>query len=155
MQISRSAPHTELGESWHAHQSEAPEILGNGSESTASHPHPPSPAMLTPWLTPGSRQGSTGGFCFISTAPLPANTTLLLGGVSCTCRRTPLCRWLLGFAPPSSACRTEREEKAASLGAHRRGAARSDTLCQPCPNRASGCFSLEIALGFCLLLDSL
>ena len=128
----RSALHTELGKSWHAHPSEAPEIDGNGSESTALHPHTPTPTMLSPWLAPGRRQGSAGGFCFVSTTtPLPANTTLLLGGVSCTCRRTPRCRWLLGFAPPSSACQTEREEKAAALGTHRTEAAVQPTAIHP------------------------
>lgn len=150
-EIGRSAPRAALGKSWHAHQSEALEIHGNGSESTAS---PPTPTVLSPCLTPGRRQRSAGGFCFVfTTTPPPASTTLLLGGVSHTCRRTPPCRWLLGFAPPSSACRTEREKEVASLRAHWRSV--SHTLCQPCPNKGSGCFSLEIAFGFCLPLDSL
>lgn len=144
-EIGRSAPRTDLGKSWHA-QSEAPEIHGNGSESTASRPHTPTPTTLSPWLTPGRRQG----FCFVSTTtPPPANTTLPLGGVSRTCRRTPLCRWLLGFAPPSSACRTEREEKAASLGAHwTEAAAQPAAMCSasPAQTRALEAFQWKLRL---------
>lgn len=35
------------------------------------------------------------------------------------------------------------------------GGRSGDTLCQPCPNKGSGCLSPEITFGSCLLLDSL